>query len=161
MALVIEASRSCVPILPLWTALAQETPNPMVDLAIWIEVLALDRAGQVRDVLRAVGEGIAAGMVLKLKVEGVDRRVIKADPAIEAEFLGSTREPRDGDAVPEHVVHPMQGRRFGHDGDRGFDQPLIVAVARPERDPMLAERNRLAITVGRDMADGEDRHGAA
>ena len=100
-------------------------------------------------------------MILELELERVDGRVIKPDPALEAKLLGSVREACDRDAVPKHIVHPMQRRRFGRDGDGGLDQPLVVAVARPEHDPMLTKCDWLAIAVGCDVADREDRHGAA
>jgi hypothetical protein len=86
--------------------------------------------------------------------------VIEADAAFEAKLRRSFGETSDSDAVSEHVVHPMERRRFGRDGERSLDQTLVVAVARPEHDPVLAERNRLAVAVGRDVADGEDRHAA-
>ena len=42
----------------------------------------------------------------------------------------------------------------------GVEQLLIVAVARPQHHAMLAERNRLAIAVGRDVTDREQLHRA-
>jgi hypothetical protein len=35
---------------------------------------------------------------------------------------------------------------------------LIIAVAGPEHDPVLAERDGLLIAIGRDMSDREKRH---
>ena len=39
-----------------------------------------------------------------------------------------------------------------------FEQPLVVAVARPQHHAMLAKGNRLLVAVGRDVTHGNDRH---
>ncbi len=38
------------------------------------------------------------------------------------------------------------------------EQPLVMPLARREHHPMLAERYRLAVAVGGDVADAVDRH---
>src|SRR5215212_146103 len=49
-------------------------------------------------------------------------------------------------------------RRLGRDLDLGRDELLVVAVARPEHHAMLAEGDRPAVAIGRDVADRKDRH---
>ncbi len=41
----------------------------------------------------------------------------------------------------------------------GVQQALVVAVARAEHDPVLAEGHGLLVGVGGDVADGQERHG--
>ena len=48
---------------------------------------------------------------------------------------------------------------FGVMQQARVDQPLVVAVARPEHHAVVAERDRPAIAVGGDVADGQDGHG--
>ena len=68
------------------------------------------------------------------------------------------REPRDRDAIAEHVVHPAQSTGSGVIDEPRFDQPLVIAVARAQHHAVLAERHRLLVAVGRDVADGEKLH---
>src|SRR6185503_7849724 len=69
-------------------------------------------------------------------------------------------EIHDRHAVAEHVVHPAHALWLGRHIEIAVEQVLVVAVARPHHEPMFAERDRLAVGVGRRVADGQDGHGA-
>ena len=81
--------------------------------------------------------------------------MIESDRAVEAQHVVPPLEARQRDAVAEHVVQPAQRDRLRLDDQPRLDQPLIVAVARPEHHAMLAERDRLAVAIGRDVTDRE------
>ena len=66
--------------------------------------------------------------------------------------------PHQSDAVPEDVVDPAYAARLRVDSEVATQQPLIIAVARPEHQVMLAETHRPPVVVGRDMPYAEDRH---
>src|SRR5690348_15861590 len=84
--------------------------------------------------------------------------MIEPDDALETQLLRPPREPRKCDAVAEHVMKPSDIHRFGGNGQLTVEQPLIMAVARPQHHAMFAECDRLLVAVGRDVADGQDRH---
>src|SRR5216684_1411655 len=142
-----------------WPVPAQELARPAVELVIGVEVLPLDAADEVGHLLGAVGERIGAGVLVDAKSGRIDRRMVETNGADEAQLLGAATEARDGDAIAEDVVYPAQIRRLRRDSDRRLDQPLIIAVARPEHDPVLAQGDRPLVAVGGDVVDVEDWHG--
>ena len=84
--------------------------------------------------------------------------MVEADVALEPKLGRLVREARDGDAVAEDIVDPPQSARRGIYLDPGVEEPLIIAVARPEHDPVLTEGDWLLVAVGRDVPDREKRH---
>ena len=134
-----------------------EGARPGIDLMARIRPLPLDRAGEVGHVLRPVAEWVMRGV----RGEGEDRGVlggmIEGDAAFEGQGLGAAGERRHRDAVAEHVEQPAQARGLRGDAEGRLDQALVVAVARAEHDPMLAERDRAAIAIDRAVTDGQDR----
>jgi hypothetical protein len=55
----------------------------------------------------------------------------------------------------------MDPSGLGRDDQPGFDQPLVVAVARPKHHPVVAQGDRPAIAVGGDVTNRENCHGVA
>jgi hypothetical protein len=49
--------------------------------------------------------------------------------------------------------------RLGRDDQPGFDQPLVVAVARPKHHPVVAQGDRPAVAVGGDVTNRQNCHG--
>ena len=84
--------------------------------------------------------------------------MLEADAVLEAQLGGLARETGDRDAIAERVVNPAKPRRLRHDADVRLQQVLVVTLVRPEHHAVLAERHRLAVAIGRDVADGQDRH---
>ena len=136
---------------------ADEAARPAVDDAVGVVMLALDRADQVGHVLRRISERIAPGVGLERDV--VDRRRVVVEPRMggDPQVRRGALEAGDGDGIAEHVVEPTQLGRSGVDVDPRVEQLLIIALARPDHQPVLAERHRLAIGVGRDMRDRQGR----
>src|SRR5216684_9320841 len=60
--------------------------------------------------------------------------------------------------VAEGILDPPQIHRFGSDLELRFEQPLVMAFARTQHHPVLAEGDRLLVLIGGDMPDGENRH---
>src|SRR5260370_39625900 len=56
------------------------------------------------------------------------------------------------------ILDPPQIRRGGSDLELRFEQPLVMAFARTQHHPVFAGGDRLPVLIGRDMADGENRH---
>jgi hypothetical protein len=48
--------------------------------------------------------------------------------------------------------------RLGRDDKLGFEHLLVAIVARMQHYPVLTERDRFLIVVGRDVPNGENRH---
>ncbi len=136
----------------------QELFGPAVDLVLGIEVLALDQPQQIGHVLGAIGERVAQRMLLDLKIESVARRVVEPDHAFKAQLLRPAGEPSDRDAVAEDIVHPTKRGGFGSDDQPGVEQPLVIAVARPQHHAVLAKGDRLLVAVGGNVSHGDDRH---
>jgi hypothetical protein len=55
-------------------------------------------------------------------------------------------------------VDPSHLARSRINVDPGVQEPLIIAVAGPEHDPVLTEGDRLLVAVGRDVPDREKSH---
>ena len=60
--------------------------------------------------------------------------------------------------IAKHVPRPSQLAGLGCDFEVGFKHLLVIVVAWPQHYPMLTEGNRRLIVIGRDVADGENRH---
>jgi hypothetical protein len=141
-----------------WASLMQELLNPTMDLVIRVKILPLHRAHEIGHLLCAVGKGVGLGIVLHLKVWCIQGQMIEADVALEPQLGCLFGEPRDSNAVAEDIVDPSQGARRRVDLDPGIQKLLIIAVAGPEHDPVLAERDRLVIVIGRYVSDREKGH---
>ena len=120
--------------------------------------MALDGAAEVGGLLRAVGERPGRAVRVQAQVVGAARLVVEPDVAVEAQLGGAAREPGDGDAVAEHVVQPAQLDRRRRDLQPRLQDALVVPFARAEHHAVLAEGDGLAVAVGGDVADGEERH---
>ncbi|XHS01766.1 hypothetical protein ACFB49_33750 [Sphingomonas sp. DBB INV C78] len=55
-------------------------------------------------------------------------------------------------------MEPAQLGWLGVDLEPGMDQMLVIALARPRHDAMLAEGNGLAILILGDVTDAQQRH---
>src|SRR5258708_3497505 len=84
--------------------------------------------------------------------------MVQGDRADEAELARPPREASDGHAIAEDVVNPAQIGGLGRDLDLRLQQLLVIAVARPEHDPMLAQRHGLSIAVDGRMSHGDQGH---
>src|SRR6516164_1567044 len=84
--------------------------------------------------------------------------MVEPDRAVDTQQVAAAGEPGKRDAIAEHIMEPAQFRRLWRDDKLLLDQLLVVAVARPQHHPMLAEGNRLLVPVGRDMANGQEMH---
>jgi hypothetical protein len=92
------------------------------------------------------------------ELEGGGGEVLEANGAHQAKLARSVREGRDGDRVAEDVVQPADAG-VGPDLEPRLKQPEVVAVPRPEHEPVVAERDRLDVAVGGRVANGDDGHG--
>ena len=77
--------------------------------------------------------------------------------ADDQQFGGRLLEFDQRDRIAEHVVHPARRARR-RQCQFGIDQPQIVAVARPQHQPVRAEGRRPGIAVPRRVADREMLH---
>jgi hypothetical protein len=84
--------------------------------------------------------------------------VVEPDVAFEAQLVAWLVEIRHGHAVAEYIVQPAHVGRLWRDTHLRFKQFLVVAVARPEHQPVLTKRHRPPVAVSRDVADGEQGH---
>ena len=122
------------------------------------DIAAPSYGSEIRHLLGAVGEGIGLGVVLDLEVRRVGRGMIEPDVALEAQLVGlRPRNPQSSRSCRTHRA-PSEAGGLGRDLQPRLKQLLVVAVARAEHHAMLAERHRLLVAVGRDVADGKERH---
>ena len=139
-------------------ARADKLPRPFSDLVLIVGIMPLHRCSQVRRLVGVICEWISEGPFVDLEVGGMLGRVVEMDAAIELEFVRGLSELQDRDAVAEHVVYPPHLCWFWDDAQGGIDQPLVVAVPRPEYEPVLPEANRPGIAIGGDVFYREDWH---
>jgi len=62
--------------------------------------------------------------------------------------------------IAETIARPVELARPGADVERQFHHLLVAVVARAQHHAVLAERDRPAVVIGRDVSDGQNRHGA-
>ena len=136
----------------------EELPHPAIDLVAGIEIAALDRTREIGHFLRPVGERIGPGIALHPEIGRVERQMVEQDIAVEGQRVRLLAEAGDGDAIAEHVVDPAQIHRLGRDPEPYVDQPLVIALLRPEHHPVLPEGDRMPVAVGRDVADRKPWH---
>ena len=78
--------------------------------------------------------------------------------ADDRQLLRQLREIHERDRIAEHVVHPAHVARRRHRQLRARE-PEVMAVARPQHQPVPAEFDRPRIAVDGGMAHGEELHG--
>ena len=130
----------------------------MVEFARLIRVAALDRPGEVGQFVRVIGERIVSGSVLEQEFRFLDRDMLERDGALDFETPGLAGEVGNRNAIVEDVVNPAEPVRTRRDLEARMEQPLIVAVARAQHHPMLAEPHRRCIGIGREMSYRENGH---
>jgi len=75
-----------------WPIVSQKCSGPALDMAIRVDRLTFNEAGQVRHLFRAVDERISSGEVLDIEVVNVCVRMIKTNGAVEPKLLGTARK---------------------------------------------------------------------
>jgi len=141
--------------------MAQELPRPLVDFVLGIEILPFHGPQQIGHFVGAVGERVSSRIFLDLKVEDFGRGLLETNHALEAQLLSSPAEPGNRDAVAEHVVDPSDIHGFRRDHQLSLEQFLVVIVARPQHQPVLAECNGLLVAISGEVLNGKDGHGSA
>jgi len=136
-------------------AAVQELAGPLPDLVIRIGMMALDAVGEIGQLVGAVVDGKRAGGLLQIDSDGVGRCAFDADDALEAQLGRAPVELRDRHVVAEGVLHEAQAAWLGADPEARLDDLLIVGIARTEHHAVLAEGDRLPVSIGRDVPDGQ------
>ena len=72
--------------------------------------------------------------------------------------LDTLVESRDRHRIAEHVMDPAQRHRLGHDGKPAVEHAQVMAVARAQHDPVLAERHGAAVAIFGLVMNREQRH---
>jgi len=83
--------------------------------------------------------------------------MLELDRADEFQDQGRAFEGGDGDRIAKWVVDPPD-LRGGFDHQAGVEKAKVMAVARPEHQPVVAERHRLGIFVASTVDDLEGAH---
>jgi hypothetical protein len=136
----------------------EELPRPGRQLAIRIAVIRRDELEQIRKLLFVVAEGVEVGGVLRRQRKFFRGLVLDGRRESEDQDVGPLVESRDRDAVAEHVVNPAQRHRLRLDPEIAGQHAQIVPVARPQHDPVLAERDGGRIAVYGLVVDRQARH---
>ena len=79
-------------------------------------------------------------------------------PTLYPQLFGCLIETCDRDRVSEYVVQPAYFARFRFDKQLGTDKMLIVAFARAQHQPMLAEARLLIVAISCHMRKVDERH---
>ena len=116
---------------------------------------ALDAVGEVSHLKGAVVDGKVPGDFGEVEIGSVGGRMLEADDALEAEFRGAAVEARDRHMIAEGVLGEAQAARFRTDVETRLDDFLIVRIARTKHHAVLAESDRLPVSIGRDVPDGQ------
>ncbi len=130
----------------------------LVDLASRVEALTLNKKSKVEQFIGAIGEWIGFRGFFNGKFRHVDRRVIQADQAFELELWRALIETRHGDAIAEDVENPSDVVGLWRNRQLQLEEPLVVAVARPKHDPVLAKRHRTFVGICGDVMNRQNGH---
>ena len=132
--------------------------RPGRQLAIGIAILRRHELLQVGKFFVVVEERIEIGGIIRRERELLLRIVLDRHGRGERQGVGALVEGRDRDAVAEHVVDPAQPHRLRRDIEAAGQHPQIMAVARAQHDPVLAERHRTVVAINGLVVDGQERH---
>ena len=83
--------------------------------------------------------------------------VIQGNVRLKPQALRSSIKVRHGDAVTEHVMNPVQLARLRRYLQLRAKEPLILAIARSEKNTMLAEANGAPVGIGGNVMNSESR----
>ena len=140
--------------------LVQELVCPAINHMPGIGQLPLHGPQQVRHLLRVIAERELPGIVGDHRGHGRCLDVLHLQHAVEHQRVVTLAEPRPGDRVAEHVHRPMQRCRRRVDGQHVRHQALVMAVARPEHHAVFPEGERVSVSVGRDVSNGQQGQGS-
>jgi hypothetical protein len=77
---------------------------------------------------------------------------------LEGEPWRTLVERRDCGRIAKHVMYPPERVWARIDGQRGRDDPQVVAVSRPAHEPVFAEIDWLVVQIRRLVANIENCH---
>ena len=121
-----------------------------------------DEGRKVRPIFRGVGKRMGSGKILDIGCAEASRHVVDANGAFEAQLRSSfLRNGRWRHDCRRYPASRQVCSASGVISSAGFKHLLVVVVARPQHHPVLAERDRLPIVIGRDVPDSENRHGSS
>ena len=86
------------------------------------------------------------------------RRMVETNVADKTKLGGAIGEMSGRHVIAETIPRPGKLPRLGRDFELGFEDLLVVIVARAQHHPVLAEGDRLIIVIGRDVFDVQNRH---
>ena len=139
-------------------ARAQEAAYPGAERAFGIAMARRQIRPEVFELVRLEGDGKLKRTILDVEAHRMRAPELDANVRFEHQGVVPTGKARDADTVAERIVGEAQARRLRRDLERRGEQPLVMPLARREHHAMLAERHRLAVAVGGDVADAVDRH---
>jgi hypothetical protein len=135
---------------------AEERSAPAIDRGMRRQ--RLDEGLEAGPILRRVGKRKSAGKIRYIGGAKVGGRMVEANIADKAKLAGPVGKMRGRHVIAEAIPRPSQLLRFWRDFDLGFDDLLIVVVARTQHHPVLAECDRPVIVISRNVSDVANRH---
>ena len=139
-------------------SLVEELPRPAANLVAGVGMAATPAVVEGWVTVAAVVDRIGPDALGEGQVGRVRRRVFDPDDAFEAQLRGATGELGDRHVVAERIAVEPEAAGLRRDPEGRGDHLLIVGVARPQHHAVLAERDGMAIAVGRDVPDGQRWH---
>ncbi len=119
--------------------------------------MALEQAAEVGPIVGRVDEGVARRCGIDGKLHHVWRVSHEIQLALDAKLRRALMKRGECDRVAEHIVHPAQ-IGLGRNLELGLHDPQIVAVARTQHHPVLAEFHRIGVAIGRGVTNVEGEH---
>src|SRR6202040_2535088 len=85
----------------------QELMSPAANLVHRTGLMAFDAVGEVQHLVGAIVDRKGPCGVLEIEVRGVQRRMLEAHGALEAQLFCATRKPRDPHMIAECVLDEL------------------------------------------------------
>jgi hypothetical protein len=116
-----------------------------------------EQAAEIDAVAARIDEGIEFGFRRDREHRAFDAVAFDLERADDRQRVGGALEIDQRDRVAEHVVHPAHVARR-RQRQFGGHQAQVVAVARAQHQPVLAEGDRARVAIGGGVANGQDPH---
>ena len=136
------------------SVLPEERGGPAID-ARDADTKRREETGETGLLFLGVGKWIGPGKALDIGGAEGRRHMVETNGALEMKLGSRLRETGGRDMIAENIPRPGDLARRWRDCELGFEHLLIVVVARTQHHPVLAERNRSLIEIGRDVSNGE------
>jgi len=127
------------------SVLEEESGGPTIHLGVRIE--REQETLEIWQVFLGVGNRVSPGVALDVRRPKASRNMVETNCALETKLRSPLSEMGSRDMIAEIIPGPGDLARCRGNCQLGFENPLILVVARTQHHAVRAERNRPPVDV--------------